>query len=85
MGFIEGNQRALIGFLAKKRTKGAQYGIYYMFIGFAAILGGYITGFLYDIDSMWTFVFGGICMVAAAIPLEILLRKYKNNKHEQSS
>jgi MFS-type transporter involved in bile tolerance (Atg22 family) len=73
-GLVEGAEKALIAELAAGRGKGKAFGIYNMFIGFAALVASATFGMVWDhFGSIAAFAGSGAIALIAAIVL--LFRK----------
>ena len=66
---VEGNQRALITDLSKKELRGTSLGTFHMFISLATLPSNLIAGYLWNINTDYTFFFAAIMAVIALILL----------------
>ncbi len=64
---IEGNQRAFMSDLAPKHLEATALGTFHTSIGIIALPASIIAGVLWNIAPMFTFIFGGIVALIAAI------------------
>lgn len=66
---VEGNQRALITDLSKKELRGTSLGTFHMFISLATLPGNLIAGYLWNINTDYTFFFAALMALIALILL----------------
>ncbi len=57
---VESNERALVSDLASASMRGTALGTFHMLISLVALPGGLIAGYLWDVSSTYTFVYGAI-------------------------
>jgi len=74
--FVEATERAFVSDLAAPEERGTALGTFHAAIGFAALPGGIVAGFLWDaIGPAATFVYGAAFALAAAAMLVFLVLK----------
>lgn len=57
---VESNERAFVSDLAPESIRGTALGTFHMLISLVALPGGLIAGYLWDISTTYTFVYGAI-------------------------
>ena len=57
---VDANQRALVSDLAPESIRGTALGTFHMLISLVALPGGLIAGLLWDLDPIYTFVYGAV-------------------------
>ncbi|MDD5455308.1 MAG: MFS transporter [Candidatus Ratteibacteria bacterium] len=57
---VESNERAFVSDLAPEAIRGTALGTFHMLISFVALPGGFIAGYLWDISTTYTFIYGAI-------------------------
>jgi MFS family permease len=58
--FVESNQRAFVSDLAPESVRGTALGTFHMLTSLVALPGGIIAGFLWDLNAIFTFVYGAV-------------------------
>jgi MFS family permease len=73
-GLCEGTERAWVADLVEESKRGTAYGVYYFFIGIAALPASLLMGFLWKaLGVEWAFSFGAIMALSATLLALILL------------
>jgi MFS family permease len=65
----------LVADLAPERQRGGVLGLYYLVISLAALPAGLLAGLLWDLDPVWTFVYGGSLALAATLVMGLAVRE----------
>jgi MFS family permease len=68
----DGVQKAYAVDLLPTDLKGTGIGLLQTLMGFASIIGGMVAGYLYDLDSHYSFVYGGVMAMTALVLLIVL-------------
>lgn len=81
LAFIDGVQRALISDSISPELRGTALGMFHMVIGFAALPAGILAGLFFDINPIYTFLYGAI---VGGMSLILLLAYLKKNPTSQT-
>jgi len=69
-GLAEGAERAIIADLAERGARGRAYGLYYAFVGVAALPAGLATGWVWDrLGARWALGMNAACALIASAAL----------------
>ncbi len=74
---IVGNQRAFVSDISEERYRATAIGAFQTCIGVSAIAAGVIAGLLFDVNNSYTFIYGFILALTAAVGMLIFRMKFK--------
>lgn len=83
--FIDASQRALVADLSPVATRASALGIFETFTGLALIPGGFLAGWLWNLNPDWPFVYGLATTLLAGGLLIILVKEKGEKKIFKSS
>lgn len=72
---VEASSRVLVADLAPELQRGGVLGLYYLVISLAALPAALIAGLLWDLDPVWTFVYGGSLAFAASLVMGLAVHE----------
>ena len=72
---VEANERAFVSDMAPESIRGTALGTFHMLISLVALPGGLIAGYLWDLNTTYTFVFGAIISLIVITSFSILKTK----------
>ncbi len=72
---VEANERAFVSDLAPESIRGTALGTFHMLISLVALPGGLIAGYLWDLNTTYTFVYGAIISLVVITSFSILKTK----------
>jgi MFS family permease len=75
--FVEANERAYVSDLAAEEYKGTALGTFYTLTTLVALPSGLVAGFLYDVNSSYTFMYGLAVSVLAVMLFAIYKTRYR--------
>ena len=75
--FVEANERAYVSDLAAEEYKGTALGTFYTLTTLVALPSGLVAGFLYDLNSSYTFMYGLAVSVLAVMLFAIYKTRYR--------
>ena len=78
--FVEANERAYVSDLAAEEYKGTALGTFYTLTTLVALPSGLMAGFLYDLNSSYTFMYGLAVSVLAVMLFAIYKGKYRRSR-----
>lgn len=74
---VEANERAFVSDMVPESVRGTALGTFNMLTSLVALPGGFIAGYLWDLDVTYTFVFGAVISLTAIILFSILKSRIK--------
>jgi len=74
---VVGNQRALVSDISPEQLRATALGIFQTVIGIAAIVSSLIAGYLFDINSSFTFVYGALISLVSVASFLFFGRYFK--------
>lgn len=78
--FVDGIQRALASDLASKELRGTALGTFHTSIGLATLPASAFAGFLWDINSNMTFIYGAITGLIATALICFMMKRNQQHK-----
>jgi MFS family permease len=72
---VEANSRALVADLAPADRRGGVLGLYYLVTSLAALPAALTAGLLWDLNPAWTFAYGAVVALVAAVVLGFGVRE----------
>ncbi|MFC1845727.1 MFS transporter [Candidatus Dependentiae bacterium] len=76
-GIVDGNQRAFVADLSQEQARGTSLGTYHMIKGLLALPASFIAGVLWKMEPSFTFFYGAVLSLLAAVSFVIMMRKHK--------
>ncbi len=73
--FVDASQRAFVSDLSPYEVRSTALGTFETITGLAAIPAGLVAGWLWDLDPVWTFVFGFVLSLVAVVLLIAAIRE----------
>jgi MFS family permease len=68
---VEANERAFVSDMAPESIRGTALGTFHMLISLVALPGGLIAGFLWDLNTTFTFIYGAVISLLVIISFSI--------------
>lgn len=74
---VEVNQRAFVADMAPYGLQGTALGVYHTAVGVAAFAGSLVAGLLWEVEPLYTFLYGAVLATVAALGLVLLTKEVR--------